>query len=203
VPEVRCGNVVGSSLAAALCCAVSAATAEDRVLRAEMEIAAPVEEVWRAWTSEEGVKTFFAPGARLEPRVDGAYEIFFNPTAQPGQRGAEGMRVLAFDPPRRLAFTWNAPPTIPAIRGQRTMVVVELAPVAGAPARTRLRFTHLGWGEGAEWDQAYAYFDHAWGGVVLPRLRHRFEKGPIDWSAPPRDLPAVAKSLRLALHPAP
>ena len=127
------------------------------------------------------------------------YEIFFNPAGEPGQRGAEGMRVLAFEPPRRLAFTWNAPPSIPTIRGQRTMVVVELEP--DTPARTRLRFTHLGWGEGADWDKAYEYFDHAWGGVVLPRLKQRFEKGPLDWSAAPAELPAVAKSLRLALRP--
>jgi uncharacterized protein YndB with AHSA1/START domain len=173
----------------------------DRVLRAEMTVPAPVEDVWNAWASEEGVKTFFAPGAHVEPRVDGAYEIFFNPKGEPGQRGAEGMRVLAFEPPRRLAFTWNAPPNIPAIRGQRTMVVVELSPEPGTPARTRLRFTHLGWGEGADWDKAYEYFDHAWGGVVLPRLQRRFEKGPIDWSAAPPDLPAVARSLRLGLRP--
>ena len=102
------------------------ATAGDRVLRAEMVLGAPLDDVWKAWASEEGVKTFFAPGAHIEPRVDGAYEIFFNPQGAPGQRGAEGMRVLAFEPPRRLAFTWNAPPTLPAIRGQRTMVVVEL-----------------------------------------------------------------------------
>src|SRR4029450_729411 len=84
------------------------APAGDRVLRAEMVIGAPVEDVWKAWASEEGVKTFFAPGAHIEPRVEGAYEIFFNPQGKPGQRGAEGMRVLAFEPPRRLAFTWNA-----------------------------------------------------------------------------------------------
>lgn len=173
----------------------------DRVLRAEMVIAAPVQDVWNAWASEEGVKTFFAPGAHIEPRVDGAYEIFFNPKGEPGHRGADGMRVLAFEPPRRLAFTWNAPPTIPTIRGQRTMVVIELEPETGTPARTRLRFTQLGWGEGADWDQAYEYFDHAWGGVVLPRLKQRFEKGPLDWTAPPRELPPVAASLRVALRP--
>jgi uncharacterized protein YndB with AHSA1/START domain len=176
----------------------SVASAADRVLRATLVLEAPVEDVWRVWTTEEGVTTFFAPGAHIEPRVDGAYEIFFNPKGEPGQRGAEGMRVLAFEPPRRLAFTWNAPPSIPAIRGQRTMVVVELEPLA--PARTRLVFTHLGWGQGADWDKAYEYFDHAWGAVVLPRLKYRFEKGPVDWSAPP-PLTPVAASLRLELRP--
>lgn len=177
---------------------VPAAAGGDRVLRAEMVLPAGVDEVWAAWATEEGVRTFFAPGARVEPRVDGAYDIYFDPKAEPGKRGAEGMRILAYEPPRRLAFTWNAPPTIPTIRGQRTMVVVELEP-AGA-GKTRLLFTHLGWGRGADWDQAYAYFDRAWGAVVLPRLRQRFEKGPIDWAAPPAPAAAVS-SLRTELRP--
>jgi uncharacterized protein YndB with AHSA1/START domain len=191
--SMRLGVMVSAVVAA-----VPGSADADRVLRAELVLAAPIESVWAAWATEEGVKTFFAPGARVEPRVDGAYDIYFDPTAAPGTRGAEGMRVLAYEPPRRLAFTWNAPPSIPTIRGQRTMVVVDLEPAG--PARTRLVFTHLGWGRGADWDQAYAYFDRAWGAVVLPRLQRRFESGPIDWSAPPP--PATsASSLRMELRP--
>ena len=40
---------------------------------------------------------------------------------------------------------------------------------------------HTGWGEGGEWDQAYAYFDRAWGNV-LANLKKRFDNGPIDWT---------------------
>ena len=77
------------------------------------------------------------------------------------------------------------------------MVVVELE--AAGPKQTRLRFTHLGWGEGPDWDAAYAYFDRAWGGVVLPRLKRRFEQGPLDWNAELK-LPPVAPSLRVTLR---
>lgn len=183
-------------LAAALC--ALAAPASDRILRAEIELPAPVSEVWKVWTTEAGVTSFFAPGAHIEPRIDGAYEIFFNPKAEPGMRGADGMRILAFEPERRLAFTWNAPPSIPAIRGQRTMVVVELQPAG--EGRTKLRFTHLGWGEGTDWDAAYAYFDKAWSTFVLPNLKHRFEKGPVDWlKAEPA--PPLESRMRVELVP--
>ena len=63
------------------------------------------------------------------------------------------------------------------------MVVLEFA--ADGASATRVRFTQLGWGDGADWDKAFDYFDQAWGAVALPRLVHRFEKGPIDWKAPP------------------
>ncbi|HEX6851803.1 MAG TPA: SRPBCC domain-containing protein [Candidatus Polarisedimenticolaceae bacterium] len=177
---------------------VTGAAASDRILRAEFELPAPVSEVWKVWTTEAGVTSFFAPGAHIEPRVDGAYEIFFNPKAEPGMRGADGMRILAFEPERRLAFTWNAPPSIPAIRGQRTMVVVELQPAG--EGRTRLRFTHLGWGEGTDWDAAYAYFDKAWSTFVLPHLKQRFVKGPVDWAKGESPEP-LAGTMRVGLVP--
>ena len=173
-----------------------AARARDRVLRGEVIVDAPVADVWKAWTTTEGATTFFAPEARIESRVDGAYELYFKPAAPAGLRGSEGMRILSFEPEKRFSYTWNAPPEIPEIRGQRTQVTVELE--ALSPNRTRVRITHQGWGEGEAWDRAYAYFDRAWGKIVLPRLVARFASGPIDWANPP-GLDATAPSLAVEL----
>jgi uncharacterized protein YndB with AHSA1/START domain len=178
----------------------AAAGAEDRLLRADVEIFAPIDSVWAVWTTEAGVRSFFAPGCRIEPRVDGAYEIWFMPSAPAGERGGDSLRVLAFEPNRRLAFTWNAPPSLPAARAQRTMVIVDLLP--HGKSRTHVRFTHLGWGEGPDWDAAYNYFDQAWNGVVLPRLVYRFEQGPVDWEHPP-ELAPVVSTMKVSLVPAP
>ena len=175
---------------------LDSAFASDRVLRAEITLPAPVAEVWKAWTTPEGIATFFAPVGKVDLRVDGTYDVWFNPKGKPDQRGAEGMRIVGLEPRKRFAFTWNAPPSIPTIRGQRTLVVLDFA--AEGESATRLRFTELGWGEGPDWDQAYAYFDHAWGAVVLPRLIHRFEQGPIDWNAPPELKPLGPMATTLA-----
>jgi uncharacterized protein YndB with AHSA1/START domain len=174
------------------------ALAADRILRAELVLNAPVETVWNLWTTTEGVTSFFAPGANVEPRVDGLYEIWFNPAAEPGNRGADGMRILDFEPSRRLAFTWNAPPSQPYARAQRTVVDVRFE--KAAEKKTRLVFTHSGWGDGPEWDTAYAYFDKAWSTFVLPHLAWRVMNGPVDWKKPP-DVKPIAETLRLELVP--
>ncbi len=142
-----------------------------------------------------GIKTFFAPDCKVDLRVDGAYEIYFSPEAKPGERGGEGMRILGLEPMRRLAFTWSAPPTMPYVRGQRTMVILEFE--KKAVDRTRIRLTHLGWGDGASWDEAYEYFDHAWNEVVLPRFRYAMEVGPVNWEKTPK-LPPVASTLKVS-----
>jgi len=172
------------------------AGAHIRVLTTEFEVNAPVEKIWNAWTTREGIKTFFAPDGKVELRVDGAYEMYFNLDAQPGERGGEGMRILGLEPLRRFAFTWNAPPTIPETRGQRTMVILEFEKKDAR--RTLVRFTHLGWGEGPSWDETYEYFDHAWNEVVLPRFRYAMEVGAVNWEKRPK-LPPVASTLKAVL----
>src|SRR5437868_6649225 len=107
----------------------SADAASWRVLTTEMEVKAPVEKAWKAWTTVAGVKTFFTPDCNIEPQVDGAYEVFFIPNAKPGERGSEGMRILSIEPMTRFAFTWSAPPHMPDVRKQRTMGNLEFKPI--------------------------------------------------------------------------
>ncbi len=149
-----------------------------RSIDKEVFVDASLDEVWGAWTTESGIRKFFARGSNIELRPDGHYEIFFFPDNDPGMRGAEGTRVLIVEPNKRLVFTWDAPPKWPAIRSQRTVVEVRFC--AAGPDRTRVQLHHTGWGDGDDWGAVYDYFDGAWG-VVLRRLRYSFEHGPVDW----------------------
>lgn len=159
-----------------------------REISYEVQISAPVSEVWKAWTTKQGAKSFFAPECKIELRVGGAYEMYFDPEASPGKRGGEGLTILAIQEERMLSFTWNAPPTLPSVRGQLTHVTLRFQELQ--ENRTALSLVHDGWGEGGEWDQAFDYFTRAWGEVVLPRLEYRFEHGPIDW----QNMPALGKA---------
>lgn len=154
-------------------------TDPDRAIRGEVVVASDLESVWDAWTTREGIRTFFAPAANVELRVGGAYEIFFDPSAEPGRRGGDGMHLLAVQPKKMISFTWNAPLSLPEAREQRTSVQVRF--FDGGPGQTRVTLFHSGWGEGGEWDQAFVYFERAWNEIVLPRLARRFAEGPIDW----------------------
>ncbi|HUP97816.1 MAG TPA: SRPBCC domain-containing protein [Usitatibacter sp.] len=168
---------------AAAACSVGLCTyafhGEERRIVKEVMVKAPVEAVWKAWTTSGGVQSFFGPEARIEARPEGAFHVHFNPYAPPGSKGADDMRVLAVQENQLISFTWNAPPHLPAARAQRTFVAVRMH--AASPTETHLRLTHTGWGDGGEWDQAFAYFERAWG-TVLGNLQKRFAEGPVDWA---------------------
>ncbi len=155
------------------------AAATERAIDKQVIVQATLDEAWAAWTTREGIVSFFAPEAEIEARVGGAFHIHFDPTAPPGMKGADEMRIMALQPKKMISFDWNAPPSLPEVRPQRTFVVVRLEPLG--ERETRVSLHHTGWGDGGEWDKAYAYFDRAWA-HVLANLKKRFDSGPIDWT---------------------
>lgn len=155
-----------------------------RAIECEVSVRADIQKVWDAWTTPEGTATFFAPAANIELFPGGHYEILFNPAAESGEQGAEGMRVLAVQKPAFLSFTWNAPPHLSDVRGQNTIVEVRLSSLVDSETLVQLR--HGAWGNGGQWEDAYNYFSRAWTKTVLPRLKYSFETAPVDWSNPPQ-----------------
>ena len=99
------------------------------MIEKDVVVRATLDEAWAAWTTREGITRFFAPDAKVEARVGGAFQICIDPGAQPGLQGADEMRFLALQPQKMISFDCNAPPTLPAARAQRTFVVVRFMPV--------------------------------------------------------------------------
>jgi uncharacterized protein YndB with AHSA1/START domain len=93
------------------------AAAAERSIDKEVIVDATLDLAWEAWTTREGITSFFAPDAKIEPQVGGAFQIYMDPTAPLGSRGADDMRVMALQPKQMLSFDWNAPPS-PALSPQ-------------------------------------------------------------------------------------
>jgi len=134
----------------------------------------PVAAVWGAWTSVEGIESFFAPkAAKVEVRPGGAYELWFAPDAAAGLRGCDGCLVHSVKPMEQLVLEWNAPPTIPTIRPLRTLVYLDFKVLAAD--RTELTLRNFGYGDGEEWAKSRAYFQRVWP-VVMDNLERKLRK---------------------------
>ncbi len=163
-------------LAAGLLLAATQATAQPLTpdITVTRIVAAPLADVWKAWTTPEGIESFFAPKvARLEPRAGGAFELWFGIDLPEGSRGTEGCLVHSVTPMEQIVLEWNAPPTIPAIRPLRTLVYLDFKPEG--PDRTEVTLRNFGYGQGDDWQKAKAYFEKAWV-AVMDGLQKRFAK---------------------------
>jgi uncharacterized protein YndB with AHSA1/START domain len=147
----------------------------------EAAVGAMPDEVWRCWTTSEGVKSFLTEDASVDLRVGGPYEFYFKMDAPKGQRGSEGCTVLSYEPNSMLSFTWNAPPKFAYARSQHTWVVVHIDP--HGPHGCKMTLKHMGFAEEAakspnnaeEWKQVREYFSKAWPSV-LKALQDKFQK---------------------------
>jgi uncharacterized protein YndB with AHSA1/START domain len=165
---------------------------KEKILGLYIRINAPLDSVWARWSTEKGIRKFFAPACKFEPKVLSQFEILFAPSAPEGQRGAENNRILALQEKQMISFTWDAPPQWPEIRKNRTTVAIRLYKIKDA--ETLVTLSHTGWGNGPEWDAVYTYFSNAWAGFVLPNLKYSLEVKPIDWTDFPKNAPQGLKS---------
>lgn len=95
-------------------------------VRFERLLGSPIERVWRALTDEAQLARWLASGT-FEPNDGGALAFDF------GEGGTVTGRVSAFEPPKRLAYTWLIP-------GEHASTVEWTLESEGAG--TRLRLVH-------------------------------------------------------------
>lgn len=161
---------------------------EEKLIEFEFMVNASPQEVYNAWTTIEGIQTFFAPDGKIDLKMFGDYHIYFFPDAPEGSRGAEDEKVISFEQNKMFSFTWGFPPMLPELRAnQKTVVTIRFFETGDG--KTKMIFRQTGWGEGEDWQKGYNYFVSAWGKSVLPKLIYYFEVGPIDWN----DLPDLSK----------
>ena len=80
----------------------------DRTVNLDRIVEAPPAEVYRLWTTPDGVKKLFAPEAKIDLKIGGRYEIIFFPSKDPeGElHGTKGARILDLVPNKKLVFEW-------------------------------------------------------------------------------------------------
>ena len=122
----------------------------------EVEVPAPVSEVWHAFSTSEGLSTWLFPNATVDLRPGGDWMVHF-----PGG-GSGGGTIVSFVPEKEL---------------ERTRAVFTFEPRGNA---TIVRLTQTGWKSGEEWTRAYEYL-LAGNAQLLATLHKRFVDGPVDW----------------------
>jgi ketosteroid isomerase-like protein/uncharacterized protein YndB with AHSA1/START domain len=160
-----------------------------RRLELEVEVPASAAEVWEAISTADGLTTWITPDARVDLRPGGEWLALY-PGAAPG-----GGTITHLEPGVALRLRALAPEQFPEVRRVGTDALFQLE-ARGDQTLVRLRQT--GWGEGAEWDAAFAYLARG-NAVLLEALRRRFIDGPRQWPAP---RPEVASAHRVPEPPA-
>lgn len=141
----------------------------------ETQIVSSVEQVWWAFTQSDRIVQWFAPEANVEPRLGGAFELFFIPGNRE-QMGTKGCIFTLFEPKERLGFTWKGPDEFADLMNHEDSLTYVLVTLSVDEGKTRVVVEHFGWQEGEEWERARSWHEMAWTGA-LSSLRAAIESG--------------------------
>ena len=137
----------------------------------EVEVPAPVSEVWKAFSTSEGLSSWLFPHATVDLRPGGDWLVRF-----PGGSTGGGT-IVSFVPEKEIVIAAMAPEKFPHVRAERMHAVFQFEPQGNA---TIVRLTQSGWKSGEEWTNAYEYLV-AGNAQLLATLHKRFVDGPMDW----------------------
>ena len=137
----------------------------------EVEVPAPLGEVWHAFATSEGLSTWLFPNATVDLKPGGDWIVRF-----PGGSTGGGT-IVSFVPEKELVIAAMAPEKFPTVRAERTRAVFTFEPRGNA---TVVRLTQSGWKSGDEWTKAYEYLV-AGNAQLMATLHKRFVEGPMDW----------------------
>lgn len=136
---------------------VARAGAADSIV-SEGVIDAPVAAVWKAWTTTDGLKSWMAPLADIDLRIDGLMRATYNAKGTLTDGDAIHNRILAFEPERLLSIrVAKAPEKFPFKADIGEMwTVLYLTPTADG--KTHLRVVGLGFGPNESAQKMKAFF---------------------------------------------
>ncbi len=153
--------------------AASAFAADLPPIVTEGVVNATPREVWRAWTTPEGMRSWLAPKADVDLRIDGLMRTNYNAKGELGDDGTIENRILAFDPERMFAIqVAKAPKTFPFPQAVKKMWTVVYLSEYGS-GQTLVRAVGHGFTDDPESSKMREFFQRG-NEHTLGELRKRF-----------------------------
>ena len=161
--------IVAPLLAASLSAQASDVIAQDAVVNA------PIDEVWKAWTTREGMESWMVGKTDFELTVGAIWHTSYDKQSTLDDDRTIHQQLLAYDPGRMLAIRTVKPPKgfpFPDEIG-KTWTVVYLEPIGSAQTKVAARM--FGYSANEESQKMRAFFERG-NRATLDSLVKRFSK---------------------------
>lgn len=141
---------------------------------AEGVVNAPVSEVWKAWTTSDGLNSWLAPHADIDLRIGGLMRTNYSADGSLGDAGTIENEIIAFDPERMLAIRVSRAPANFPFKGSIKAMWTVLYFTAESDGTTHLKIVGLGFTAEAESQQMKQFFERG-NAYTVDQLKKHFE----------------------------
>jgi uncharacterized protein YndB with AHSA1/START domain len=166
--------VVLTVVALALLPNISRAQEDNRLVH-EGIVNAPLDQVWAAFTTKEGLESWMAAHAQIELKLGGTIKTQYDPKGTIDDARAIENTILSYEPMHMLSFkVAKAPQGFPFPNAIKNMWTVVYFEPRGERA-TRVREVSMGFGNDDESQKMREFFDRG-NAFTVQRLQKRFAK---------------------------
>lgn len=159
---------------------ISKTDANELILIQEVSFSAPIEDVWRAYTTEEGWTAWASPRAEIDLRVGGSIRTAYK--GEVGGSDTNTLHIVNYVPNRVLTLKTDVSANWPEIMqkdGDRLSNVILFDEIADGV--TRIQSFGIGYTDAPEYDQLMSFFIKANEGLYQ-NLRTYLESGSrVQW----------------------
>jgi uncharacterized protein YndB with AHSA1/START domain len=118
-----------------------------------------VEQVWNAWTTQDGLREWVAPVVAINLRIGGTISTKYDSKAKIGESGTITLPIVNYVEKQLITLRVNLNDSFARkVRDedQNLQEIVQIADIGDG--KTKLVSSMVGWGTGKEWDDTYAFF---------------------------------------------
>jgi len=163
-------GLIAASIAVLLCASVRAQDVGP--ISHEGVVEGPLDRVWAAFTTSEGLRAWLAPHAEIDLRVGGLMRTNYNAQGQLGDLQTIENAILSFEPQRMISIKVARPPAnFPFPTAIREMWTVMYFSATG-PGQTHVREVTLGFTADPESQKMRAFFTQGNATTISQLQRH-------------------------------
>ena len=153
---IVCALVIAVASSIWICTALSAST--DPIVT-EAVINAPIAEVWKEWTTKDGIESWMVAKTEIDLRVGGIWRTSYSKTSNLDDDESLRHIILSYEPLKMFSMRTVKPPkSFPFQKAiLNTWTVVYFEPVG--ESRTKVSARMLGFGDDEESQKMRAFFE--------------------------------------------
>lgn len=148
----------------------------ERVLRYEITLNAPKEDIWNAFTTCNGLGTWLAPIAVVDLHVGGYISTQYEKRARIGDPGTVNTRIINYIDGEMLTLEIDMNDHFAQLLSSEEHTLQEIIQFYDlGPNLTKVVSSTVGWGAGLDWDDAYAFYERG-NAITYQQLADAFHK---------------------------
>jgi uncharacterized protein YndB with AHSA1/START domain len=132
----------------------------EKVLQLSIVVPTNVDEVWKLFTTDEGLKKWIAPVAKIDMKTGGSIRTNYDPSKTVDDTTSIKLDIINYIEDEMLTLKVNLNNSFPAEAKKEDKNLQEILQFVKLDKnKTKIVSTMVGWGQGSHWDKAYNFFE--------------------------------------------